>query len=145
MPKPRDNECPPCKIIIDGRAIGAAALLFAARYVALSGMPSLIAAAQYLASIADGATAALVYGIKAGALTAETIDEAHAMSELSCHRGAWLRNAATMPQMTSEEQARTATLLGAWAEELRLHTTRLIGGEYRGAWKVDGIKGISKG
>lgn len=142
---PNDNGCPPCKIILDGRAISGSAVMFAARYAALSGLPTLVAAANYLATIAEGATEALVYGIKSGALSAETIDEAHAMSELSCHRAAWLRNAAGMVRMNREEQERTAGLLEAWAEELRIHTTGLIGGEYHGPWKVDGIKGITKG
>ena len=31
-----------------------------------------------------------------------------------------------------------------WEEQLRLHTTKLIGGEYHGAWTVNGIDGISK-
>lgn len=140
---PNDNGCPPCKIILDGRAISSSARLFAAIYAGLSGLPSVVAAANYLAEIADGATEALTDGIKSGALSAEAIDEAHAMSELSCHRAAWLRHATTMPRMTREEQTRTAALLEAWGEELRLHTTKLIGGEYRGPWKVDGIKSIS--
>lgn len=138
------EECPPCKIIIDGRALQSSAIHFAAFTEAGSGLPTLSSAARYLAAIAGGSTEALSFGIKSGALGTETIDEAHAMSELSCHRAAWLRHATTEPRMTKEEQGRTANLLMAWAEELRLHATRLIGGEYRGPWKVDGITGISR-
>jgi len=139
------GECPPCKIILDGGRYAAAATLFAAWIEALSGLPTLAASARYLSTIAAGVTDALSFGIRADRLTTEEIDEAHAMSELSCHRAAWLEHAVTEPRMTPEEQARTAKMIMSWAEELRLNTTRLIGGEYHGAWTVDGIKGITRG
>jgi hypothetical protein len=138
------GECPPCKIIIDGRVLAGSARLFAAQIAAMSGLPKLIAASEYLAAIVDGATEALIHGTRAGLLEPAELDEAHAMSELSCHRAAWLRDAAIQPRMTPTEQDRAAKLLVSWAEELRLHSTKLIGGEYHGAWDVNGIVGISR-
>lgn len=97
-----------------------------------------MAAARYLAHIASSSGEALIYAIDRAVLKPEEIDEAHAMSELSCHRAAFLRDSDDF------RNGAMAGMLMKWAEELRLHTTGLVGGEYKGAWVVDGVRGISK-
>lgn len=96
--------CPPCKIILDDGGV-------------------VVAAANAYAEMGRAAAQAITAGITHGRLSPEQIDEAHAFSELQCHRAALIR---------------------AWTEELRLHTTKIIGGEYDGGYIVDGVDGIRK-
>lgn len=94
--------CPPCKIILDGGV--------------------LIAALDVYGTTTGSARAAFLCAIDNGTFDGASIDQAHALSELWCHRAALLRQ---------------------WAEEDRLMATAMIGGEYRGAWSVDGVNGIT--
>lgn len=138
-----DNGCVPCKIIIDGRVLSAAA-----RYFGLQTASAAIAAsARLLADTADAATEALMYAIRSGTLSPEALDEAHAMSELSCHRAAYLRSSAGVPMPPHRPSTSEGAWIGrftGWAEELRLHTTKLVGGEYAGAWVIDDVTGIRR-
>lgn len=141
MPDP--NECVPCKIIIDGRVLAGAA-----RYFGLQTASAAVAAAsRLLADTADAATEALMFAVRSNSLSPEALDEAHAMSELSCHRAAYLRSSGAVPMPVTRQASGERdwiARLNAWAEELRLHTTKLIGGEYKGAWTVDGVTGIKR-
>lgn len=93
--------CPPCKIILDGGVIGAATSLYS--------------------STAEIISNAFTHAIEIGSFDASDIDQAHALSELWCHRAALLRQ---------------------WAEEDRLIATDMLGGEYSGGWRINGVKGI---
>jgi hypothetical protein len=140
--------CPACKIIIDGGVLAASARLYGRAYTESRAdfredMRGIVGAAEYLAAIAEASTEALMQGIRTGKLTSDQIDEAHAMSELSCHRAAWLRERAEASASTDFGHD-AVRRLREWAEELRLHTTKLIGGEYRGAWTVDGVDAIRR-
>lgn len=132
------ERCPPCKIILDDPG----ALAASARYFALIASENdeapveLVAAAAYLADIATIVGEVLIRAIDKGVLNAADIDEAHAMSELSCHRAAAL--------LAMGDEVMEPSKIMQWAEELRLHTTMLVGGEYSGAWEVDGVNGIRK-
>jgi hypothetical protein len=143
-------SCPGCKVIIDGRVLAAAALTYAEAKEAAGGPHSanLARLARLLARTADGVTDALEFALRSGAIKpgSPELDEAHAMSELSCHRAAMLReNAAFLGAPdTSPEDRMKLFMLRDWAEELRLHATKLFGGEYCGAWTVDGIIGITR-
>lgn len=96
--------CPPCKIILDeGGAIPAAA--------------------AGLAQMSEAAARAILHGVEIGSINEEQLDEAHAFSELLCHRAALMRQ---------------------WTEEIRTFTTKLIGGEYQGNFIVDGVDGIRR-
>lgn len=64
---------------------------------------------------------ALTAHIREGNASGDYQDRAHALSELWCHRAALLRQ---------------------WAEEDRLIATEMIGGEYSGAYVIDGVSGI---
>lgn len=131
VPTPR---CPACKIILDGGRLAAAA-----RWLALvvGAESPLYAAAFFLADTVAANTEAIIHGIKSGALNSEQIDEAHAWSELQCHRAAHLRDRSQLI-----ESVTTPELLAKWAEEDRLHATALAGGEYDGAWIVEDVRGI---
>jgi hypothetical protein len=125
--------CPACKIILDGGRFAAAARSVAGR----PNIPSVVrTAATYLADVVTANTDAIVFGIRSGALTPEQIDEAHAWSELQCHRAAALE--------AGEFPSNHSSGLYAWAHEDRQHATALAGGEYSGAWEVDGTSGIRK-
>ncbi len=125
--------CPACKVVIDGGRFAAAARSVAGR----ANIPSAVrTAATYLAEIVTANTMGIMEGIRSGALTPEQIDQAHAWSELQCHRAAALE-AGEFPSNHS------AGLYG-WANEDRQHATALAGGEYSGAWEVDGTSGIRK-
>lgn len=95
------SGCPPCKVILDGGVVRTAAESYAGTVASIS--------------------ASFGHAIAIGTFDAAQIDEAHALSELWCHRAALLRK---------------------WAEEDRLHATGMIGGEYAGAWMIDGVEGI---
>jgi hypothetical protein len=127
--------CPACKIILDGGRFAAAARSVAGRTNIQS---EVVVEATYLADIVLTTTNAVMHGIRSGALTPEQIDEAHAWSELQCHRAAQLE--ASRPLETFDN----GRLLRRWATEDRLHATALAGGEYSGAWEVDGTSGIRK-
>lgn len=133
---------PPCKVIIDGRILAAAARWLANVHA------SLRAAALHLAETTEASVAALEHGIRARLITGDELDEAHAWSELECHRAALLRRWASgnkpLTQTSDDLPAASSELLATWAEETRLHTTKLIGGEYSGAWEVLGVNGIRK-
>jgi hypothetical protein len=129
--------CPACKIIIDHPG----ALAAAARLLARTNM-EFENAALYLADIATASADAITR--LRGSLSAAEMDEAHAFSELGCHRAAVIRAETGLFPNDSQAQSNLSeeTLL-QWAEELRLHTTKLVGGEYEGAWTVDGVNGIT--
>ena len=136
---------PPCKIIIDGRVLAAAARWFANVHA------SLRAAALHLAETTEASVAALEHGIRARLINGEELDEAHAWSELECHRAsllrAWASGAVPLSGFRDGERRdppATNELLATWAEETRLHTTKLLGGEYSGALEVLGVNGIRK-
>lgn len=95
------SPCPPCKIILDGGIIELATDLYAGTTRAIG--------------------KAFDHAITTGVFGPEQIDEAHALSELWCHR---------------------AVLLRKWAEDDRLHATGMLGGEYSGAFAIDGVDGI---
>jgi len=106
---------------------------------------ALYAPARYLAHIAAWGAAAILYGITTDAIGEEQQDEAHAWSELNCHRAAEIRalaNSIAQEQALARDTWRSRLL--TWAEEDRLFSTRLIGGEYSGAWIVDGVQGIRR-
>lgn len=130
MPKP--VRCPACKIILDGGRLVAAANDLANR-VELS--DPRYAAATYLGEVVRASTDAISSGIEVGTLDPEQIEEAHAWSELQCHRAAFIED---------HNQIITPDLLYGWANEDRLRATAMFGGEYDGAWIVDGVKGISR-
>lgn len=130
--------CPPCKIILDKPVLGAAAMLLADT----TEDKRIAAAARHLAAIAIASASAIIHGVATNALTTQQIDEAHAWSELECHRAAHIRRSVT--GHTDDGPILSMPLLMKWAEETRLHTTKLIGGEYRGAWTVLGITGIAR-
>lgn len=134
--------CPPCKVIIDGGTIGGGGRLLARK------RPEVAAAAHYLADISEASVRAIMQGVRSGALTPEQIDEAHAWSELECHRAAVIRDSAVREFEAVRVDNKTIivneALLMQWAEETRIHTTALIGGEYHGSFEVDGITGIRK-
>lgn len=136
--------CAPCKIIIDhpGALAGSARLLAAKK-------KHLAPEANYLATIAEWSAKSLLHGFVHGfegdhEFTPALRDEAHAFAELGCRRAALLRNSAGYPPEGSAPEffEPNGQLLVQWAEELRLHTTKLIGGEYQGAWEIDGVTGI---
>lgn len=115
----------------------------------------LYAPARYLAAIVTGSAAAILQGVNSGALTPEQIDEAHAWSELNCHRAAeirgWVDSVATSgdglvsPFLNLAGSLNKARgLMRSWAEEDRLFTTHLIGGEYEGGWLVHGTSHIER-
>lgn len=135
-----NQHCPKC--IIDDGILAAAARLFAAG----CDDPDTTSEALHLADTADAVKAATECALKSGAVTEDQADELHAMSELSCHRAAelraWARGETSM--IPNRGDTDRHVVLQLWAEELRLHTTRLIGGEYTGAWIVDGVTGIRK-
>lgn len=141
MPKP--VRCPACKIILDGGRLVASAERIAswlrAETILSAEQPdhhktNRALAASYLAAIVRATTDAIVHGIKSGFLTPEQIDAAHAWSELQCHRAAALESGEEI----------TGDVLDDWAQEERLRATEMFGGEYEGAWIVDGVKGISR-
>lgn len=140
-----DGQCDPAciKIIIDtGGRLAAAGHLFADHGCGLSAGAA--AAGRYLARIAEADARALVTAIKSGHVTKEKLDEAHAWSELNCHRAAEIESWCVGSAMTRGESLERATLLFGWAGEDRIFTTRLAGGgEYSGPWIIDGTKGIS--
>lgn len=94
------GPCPPCKIILDGGIIELATDLYAGTTRAIGEAID--------AHISEGANPSF-------------IDEAHALSELWCHRAALLRK---------------------WAEDDRLYATHMLSGEYTGAFIIDGVNGI---
>lgn len=140
MHGPHNQHCPKC--IIDDGILAAAARLFAAT----CDDRDTTAEAMHLAFTAEAVKAATECALKSGAVTEEQADELHAMSELSCHRAAELRAWARGEECAILEGGETDRhiVLQIWAEELRLHTTGLIGGEYDGAWEVIGVNGIRK-
>lgn len=130
------HDCPPCKIIIDGGRFAAAAR-WAAATMDRSDRAA-VAAAIYLAEVVTANENAISSGIHRGIFSEEQIDEAHAWSELQCHRAQLI-----------EDNVRGGTFVAAsilyqWATEDREHATRLAGGEYHGGWTVNGTEGIEK-
>lgn len=130
--------CPPCKIILDNRVLAAAGRFVAAL---MKESAPVVAAATLIAETADAAAHGFTYALLSESLSAEELDEAHAMSELSCHRAAQMRGWAVGGWASSG--TRTERMI-SWAEELRTHTTKLFGGEYSGAWEVIGVDRIQK-
>lgn len=138
---PDNQGCPPCKIIIDGGRLAAAADLLG------DVSPSHRPWARYLSSIVRWNTNAITEGIRAGRISSEMIDEAHAWSELQCHRAAAIEGVigdTTKNRIAEGFWEITPHRLGVWAEEDRLHATKLAGGEYRGAWEISGVDGIRR-
>lgn len=129
MPKPR---CPACKIILDGGRLVAALRMLAE---VTTGVRR--AAAIFFAGIVEANTRAIQHGIESGKFNDEQIDEAHAWSELQCHRAAFIEDSFDDPGNIFPDVLRT------WATEDRVRLTKMVGGEYSGAWTVDGTKGIS--
>lgn len=127
--------CGPCKIILDGGGVlpGSANLLADT----LGHDNPLYAPARYLAAVVAGSASALRYAIEHDVLTPAQIDQAHAFSELNCHRAAVIRGWAERGAPSD-----AGTKLRLWAEQDRIFTTQIIGGEYEGAWEVDGVTGI---
>lgn len=95
------EPCPPCKIILDGGVINLATDLYSGTVRAIQ--------------------ESFEHAIRIGTFGPADIDEAHALSELWCHRAALIRQ---------------------WAEEDRLYATNMIGGEYSGAFRINGVRGI---
>lgn len=137
--------CPACKIIIDGGRLAAAADLLADAYTTDAFAR---ASARYLSGIVRWNTNAITNGIQSGAIAGDLLDEAHAWSELQCHRAAaieeWAQRLLSVNRELLHDRAINGPKLLKWAEEDRLHATKLTGGEYRGAWQIDGVKGITK-
>lgn len=127
------THCPKC-IIDDGR-LAAAARLFSRK----TKDENARAEAMHLADVAEAVRRATEAAFVLELVDEATGDELHAMSELSCHRAAalraWAREGGHDPR---------PSLIAKWADELAEHTTRLLGGEYEGAWTVDGTSGIRK-
>lgn len=134
--------CPACKIILDGGRLAAAARGLARKYSNAPDAWHIVATAEYLADVVSASMRAVMHGIKSGQITGDQIDEAHAWSELQCHRAAAIESAPEPDE--GGESALTPALLIEWAHEDRLHATKLFGGEYHGAWEIDGVKGITK-
>lgn len=132
---PQHQHCPKC-IIDDGR-LAAAARFFARRMSDSQTRDE----ALHLADVADAVRAATAWAFERETVTEEQADELHAMSELSCHRAALLRKLARGQELLP---AKVHQLLAKWADELADHSTGLLGGEYKGAWTVDGTTGISR-
>lgn len=141
---PRD--CPPCKIIIDGGRFAAAARwlvhhvyrVMAADQSERDIAQEVAAAATYLADVVSANEEAISRGIKMRLFDAERIDQAHAWSELQCHRAQAIEDAIRAHKIIPAET------LYLWAKEDRLHATMLAGGEYHGGWTVNGTDGITK-
>jgi len=132
------GDCPPCKIIIDGGRLAAAAIWFASG-VSDPDAPSFLGdAARYLAAVIKADAEATAMGVRSGRIRAGA-DEAHAWSELNCHRAAMIEDTI----LNQDYDKLTAELLYRWATEDRLMATKLAGGEYSGAWIVNGVEGIS--
>ena len=134
------HDCPPCKIITDGRRLQAIGLLIAA--IAKGGLAH---AARFLAATAAAGVEAVIEGVRLERLDYYKVDEAHALSELQCHR------AQLMEESVSEDcesllpnHALTPALLMKWAREDRIRLTKIFGGEYHGGWEVNGTEGITK-
>lgn len=136
------QDCPPCKIIIDGgRYAGSARWL--SEVADADGNWPLARAARYLATVVAANEAAITRAIRERVFDPERIDQAHAWSELQCHR------AQAIERFIIDSHAPNVLeinfgLLYMWATEDRLHATNLVGGEYHGAWEVNGTEGITK-
>jgi hypothetical protein len=132
--------CAPCKVILDSPGILAASARLLANTVGPQDRlyPPLI----YLAEVATGDAAAIIRAVDTGYIKpgSPEEDEAHAWSELNCHRAAAIRDWADTMQIA--DAGEVVKVLREWAEQDRLVSTRLIGGEYHGEWIVNGVEGI---
>ena len=134
------GECPPCKIILDGGRLAAAALMLAEVTTG-----AVRASALYLAGIARAATEAMIYGVRAGTIKGDALDEAHALSELACHRAQAIEDMVDQALAgTLDGAVYVAATLRDWATKHRLAHTKLVGGEYHGNFIIDGTAGIAR-
>jgi hypothetical protein len=134
--------CAPCKILLDNPGVLAASSRLLANTVGPG--HALYAPAIYLAEIASGDAAGIIRAFDTGYIKpgSPEEDEAHAWSELNCHRAALIRE--WVDTMQIADAGEVVKVLREWAEQDRLVSTRLIGGEYHGEWIVNGVEGIER-
>lgn len=137
--------CPPCKVIIDdgGRIVGAAeSLVEFFRFDDSKAARKIAAAAIDMARTMRGIMESLTHAVRTGVIPpiSPAMDEAHALSELSCRRAKTIRGWLAKDAVPKDAAAR----LTKWTEYSATKVTALLGGEYDGGFVVVGDERIEK-